>query len=63
MKKNENTIIGYRIVSESRAFVSRWVTSKKEAMEIAEKVKDNPIFGGDVYYLETGLFKKFPKTY
>lgn len=63
MKKNEDTIIGYRIVSKSRAFVSKWVRNKEEAIEIAKNVKDNLIFGGDIYYLETGLFKKFPITY
>lgn len=42
----------YRVVGNSGAFVSAWVFTKKQAKEIMDNLKDNPIFGGDVYHIE-----------
>ena len=42
----------YRVVGETGPFVSAWVTTKKQAKEIMENLKDNPIFGGDKYRIE-----------
>jgi len=42
----------YRVVGETGPFVSAWVTTKKQAKEIMDNLKDNPIFGGDKYHIE-----------
>lgn len=42
----------YRVVDKKGPFVSAWVLSKKQAVEIMENVKNNIIFGGGSYEIE-----------
>ena len=42
----------YRVVAESGPFVSAWVSTRKQAEEIMQKVQKSIIFGSDKYRIE-----------
>lgn len=45
-------MIIYRVVGETGPFISKWVTSLKEAKEIKRGVEKSIIFGGTKYFIE-----------
>ena len=52
MKTIGNCVIIYRVVAENGPYVSNWMVEKKQAQKLMAKVAENPIFGGDNYYIE-----------
>ena len=50
-QKGKEMII-YRVVGETGPFISKWVTSLKEAKEIKRGVEKSIIFGGTKYFIE-----------